>query len=103
MATYKHYFNAGILLMNLDAMRKFEFQAKFLYLLETMKFAVAQDQDYLNRLCKGKTKLIDEGWNIMPIPPELSKEKTKIIHYNHMLFLTLVMNLKYNLMMDLLY
>ena len=84
MATYKHYFNAGILLMNLDAMRKFEFQAKFLYLLETMKFAVAQDQDYLNRLCKGKTKLIDEGWNIMPIPPELSKEKTKIIHYNHM-------------------
>ena len=85
MATYKNYFNAGILLMNLDEMRKSDFQSKFLYLLETMKFAVAQDQDYLNRLCKGRVKLIDEGWDVMPIPSEtLKEEDIKIIHYNHM-------------------
>ena len=85
MATYKNYFNAGMLLMNLDAMRKFEFQAKFMYLLETIKFAVAQDQDYLNRLCKGRVKLIDEVWNRMPIPTQTIKdEDIKIIHYNHM-------------------
>ena len=85
MATYKNYFNAGMLVMNLDAMRRFDFQAKFLYLLETIKFAVAQDQDYLNRLCKGRVKFIDEVWNTMPIPNEnIKKEDIKIIHYNHM-------------------
>ena len=85
MATYKNYFNAGVLLLNLDEMRKFDFQAKFLYLLETVKFSVAQDQDYLNRLCKGRTKLISEVWNKMPIPSEAIKaEDIKLIHYNHM-------------------
>ena len=85
MATYERYFNAGVLLMNLDEMRKFEFQAKFMYLLETMRFAVAQDQDYLNRLCKGRTKLISKVWNKMPIPSDTIKEEDiKLIHYNHM-------------------
>ena len=83
--TYKNYFNAGVLLMNLDAMRKFEFQSKFLYLLETVKFAVAQDQDYLNRLCKGRTTMISGAWNKMPIPSDVIKEEDiKLIHYNHM-------------------
>ncbi len=50
MADYKNYFNAGVLLMNLKEMRKFDFQTKFLYLLENVKFSVAQDQDYLNRI-----------------------------------------------------
>ena len=82
VADYNNYFNAGILLMNLDEMRKFKFQEKFLYLLETVKFSVAQDQDYLNRLCKGRAKIIDSGWNVMPINGEMEKEKIKLIHYN---------------------
>lgn len=82
VADYNNYFNAGILLMNLDEMRKFKFQEKFLYLLETVKFSVAQDQDYLNRLCKGRAKIIDRGWNVMPINGEMEKEKIKLIHYN---------------------
>ena len=83
VADYKKYFNAGILLMNLDEFRKFNFQEKFLYLLETIKFTVAQDQDYLNRLCKGKVKIIDKGWDRMPIATDdLPKEDIKIVHYN---------------------
>ena len=83
IATYKNYFNAGMLLMNLDEMRKFDFQNKFLYLLGTVKFAVVQDQDYLNRLCKGRTKLLDKGWDKMPIPTDEIEEKDiKLIHYN---------------------
>ena len=84
MADYKNYFNAGMLLMNLKEMRKFDFQSKFLYLLETVKFSVAQDQDYLNRICKGRTKILDAGWNVMPIPTEnpLNEKDIKIIHYN---------------------
>ena len=80
---YKNYFNAGILLMNLDQCRKSDFQNKFLYLLETIKFTVAQDQDYLNRLCKGRVKIIDGGWDRMPIAnDDMPIEDIKIIHYN---------------------
>ena len=83
VAKYQNYFNAGILLMNLDEMRKFEFQEKFLYLLEQVKFTVAQDQDYLNRLCKGRAKIISTVWDRMPIPDSSVKdEDLKIIHYN---------------------
>ncbi len=83
VADYNNYFNAGVLVMNLDELRKFDFQHKFLYLLETVKFSVAQDQDYLNRLCKGKVKIIDSGWDTMPIPELNSKEgNIKLVHYN---------------------
>lgn len=82
-SSYKNYFNAGMLLMNLDEMRRFDFQSKFMYLLGTMKFTVAQDQDYLNRLCKGRVKIISGVWNRMPIPNEnIDDEDIKIVHFN---------------------
>lgn len=83
VADYRRYFNAGILLMNLDEMRKFKFQEKFLFLLGRITFAVAQDQDYLNRMCKGRVKLIDRVWNRMPIAdPKIKTENVKLVHYN---------------------
>ena len=83
VAKYQHYFNAGVVLMNLDELRKFKFQEKFLYLLEKVKFSVAQDQDYLNRLCKGRVTLISHDWDVMPYVNEETKpEDIKIIHYN---------------------
>lgn len=83
VAKYQHYFNAGVLLMNLDELRKFKFQEKFMYLLGTVKFSVAQDQDYLNRLCKGRVKLISHDWDVMPYVNEETKpEDIKLIHYN---------------------
>ena len=83
VANYKSYFNAGILIMNLEELRKFKFQEKFLYLLETVKFTVAQDQDYLNRLCKGRVTILKKDWNKMPIPgDEINEEDIKLVHYN---------------------
>ncbi len=83
VASYKNYFNAGILLMNLDELRKFGFQEKFLYSLEKIKFSVAQDQDYLNRLCKGRVKIVDGSWNRMPIATEKASDShINLIHYN---------------------
>lgn len=83
VATYKNYFNAGILLMNLDELRKFKFQEKFLYLLEKVKFSVAQDQDYLNRLCKGSVKLLENTWDRMPIGGDIiNRDELHLIHYN---------------------
>lgn len=78
---YNNYFNAGILLMNLEELRKYKFQEKFLYLLEKVRFEVAQDQDYLNRLCKGRVKLLDHCWNKMPVMGE-GDNNIKIVHYN---------------------
>lgn len=83
VSKYEHYFNAGVLLMNLDELRKFKFQEKFLYLLGTVKFSVAQDQDYLNRLCKGRVTLISHDWNVMPyVNQETKPEDIQLIHYN---------------------
>ena len=83
VADSRRYFNAGILLMNLHELRRFKFQEKFVYLLEKIKFAVAQDQDYLNRLCKGRVKLLDRTWDRMPIPdPKIKTEDVKLVHYN---------------------
>lgn len=80
---YKKYFNAGILLMNLKELREFKFQEKFLYLLGTVKFSVAQDQDYLNRLCKGRVTLLEKNWNKMPVGGDVkNREDLKLIHYN---------------------
>lgn len=83
VADYHRYFNAGVLLMNLHQLRRFKFQEKFVYLLDKIRFAVAQDQDYLNRLCKGRVKLIDRVWNRMPIEdPKIRPEDVKLVHYN---------------------
>lgn len=83
VSNHKNYFNAGILLMNLDELRKSKFQEKFLYLLGTIKFSVAQDQDYLNRICKGRVKLLENTWNRMPIGGDIiPREKLHLIHYN---------------------
>lgn len=83
VADYRRYFNAGVLLMNLHEMRRFRFQEKFIYSLDRITFAVAQDQDYLNRLCKGRVKLIERTWNRMPIEdPKIRTEDVKLVHYN---------------------
>jgi len=77
--TYQNYFNAGVLLMNLKELRDFNLQDKFIYLLGTTKYAVVQDQDYLNRICKGRVKIIDASWDKMPIGEEIP---AYLIHFN---------------------
>ena len=79
----KKYFNAGVLLMNLKEMRKWKFEDKFINLLGKYSFTVAQDQDYLNVLTKGKVKYLDLKWNVMPIENNVFPNKTRhLIHYN---------------------
>ena len=81
--SYKKYFNAGVLIMNLKELRKFNFQEKFLYLLEKVTYTVAQDQDYLNRMCKGRVYYISQVWNKMPIlRKSIENKKIKLVHYN---------------------
>lgn len=83
MSDYHNYFNAGILLMNLKELRNIRFRLKFIYLLDVIKFRVAQDQDYLNRICKGRVKLLDSKWNTMPAASETHRAtEPKLLHFN---------------------
>ena len=68
--------------MNLKELRAFGFKNKFLNLLTSVKFDIAQDQDYLNALCQGRVKLIDDRWNFMPLENTVKDENIKLIHFN---------------------
>ena len=74
------YFNAGVILMNLKEFRKSNFYGKFCGLLKPYKFCVAQDQDYLNVLCKDKIVFVGNESNKMPIGG--ASATPKLIHYN---------------------
>lgn len=77
----KKYFNAGVIVMNLKMFRENNFYESFINLLSFYKFKVAQDQDYLNIICKDKIKYISNSWNVMPVRKE-KRKKPSLIHYN---------------------
>ena len=74
------YFNAGVLLMNLVEMRKLRFGELFASLLSSVTFRVAQDQDYLNVICRGRVKFLSDEWNYMPLAP--AKSEPRLVHFN---------------------
>ena len=73
------YFSAGIMVMNLDAMRLMMIETAFVGLLNRYTFRVTQDQDYLNVLCYGRVTLLPCEWNKTAAP--WSKERPFIAHY----------------------
>ncbi len=77
------YFNAGVVLINCKQFRKKNIQKQFVDFLNTYRFIVAQDQDYLNILCKHKVLWIDGKWNVQMTGKLSCAEKDfAIIHYN---------------------
>lgn len=76
---YKEYINVGVLLMNLKELRKMDFENVFINLLDTKKFTLLQDEDYINKICNGRIKYIDEKWNVSGYLYDNSDPK--IVHY----------------------
>lgn len=77
------YFNAGVVAINSEAFRKNNMLKSFTELLNTYTFVVAQDQDYLNILCKDKVAWLDPRWNVQMIGKiPCDEDKAKLIHYN---------------------
>ncbi len=77
-----NFFNAGLILINCRAFRKYNVLNKFIELLHTYNFVVTQDEDYLNLICKDHVYWLDQRWNTMVfgnIPYPI--EEAKIIHY----------------------
>lgn len=77
------YINSGVLLMNLKLLREKNFDEHFLNLLNTYHFdSIAPDQDYINAICNGKIKYLDQVWDAMPNENAPELVEAKLIHYN---------------------
>lgn len=77
------YVNSGMLLMNMSGLREVCFHNRFLELMNRYGFdTVAPDQDYINVLCKDRILLLDERWNVMPVPGVSEMPNPGIVHYN---------------------
>ena len=80
---HRKYVNSGVLLMNLEALRREDIAGKFLSWMEKYRFAtVAPDQDYLNALCCGSIRYLDPDWNTMPADRIPAGAQPQIIHFN---------------------
>ncbi len=78
-----NFFNAGIIVINCEQFRLHFILDKFIQLLHTYKFVVAQDEDYLNVICKDHIYFYDQRWNAqtfseIPFPID----EAYIVHYN---------------------
>ncbi|MBR1931395.1 MAG: 1-acyl-sn-glycerol-3-phosphate acyltransferase [Lachnospiraceae bacterium] len=77
------YFNAGVVLINCEQFRMARMLKQFIELLNTYTFVVAQDQDYLNILCKDHVLWLDPRWNVQMIGTlPFEEDKSKLVHYN---------------------
>lgn len=80
---YKNYINSGVLLLNMKELRNRNLSLKFLYLFNKYHFEnVDPDQAYLNFLCNGNIKYLDNSWNTMPNINYKDIKNPKLIHYN---------------------
>lgn len=78
---YREYFNSGVLLMDLAALREYDLEGRYIDLLTRYRFdTVCPDQDYLNVLCRGRTLLLDRVWNKMSVNADC--ESPLVVHYN---------------------
>jgi lipopolysaccharide biosynthesis glycosyltransferase len=77
------YFNAGVMLMNCSQFRENYLLDEFLEMLHIYLFVVAQDQDYLNLICKNQVLYMEPKWNAQ-VFGELAcpEEEVGLFHFN---------------------
>lgn len=76
------FFNAGILVLNCKQFREKQLLKRFSDLLHVYNFAVTQDEDYLNVLCKDHVHWLEQKWNCELYGELLcTEQEIKIIHY----------------------
>ncbi len=77
------YFNAGLLLIDCAFFRKYKMLSRFEELLNTYAFVFAQDQDYLNVLCRNRVCWLEPKWNAETYGELPCEERDiAVIHYN---------------------
>lgn len=77
-----NFFNAGVLLLHCEALRKHSALDKFIGYLHVYNFVVTQDEDYLNLICKDHVHWLDQRWNTEIFGTiAYPVEEAKILHY----------------------
>lgn len=67
------YFNAGVMLMDLAALRSADLLDRLLPVaVEAAKFCC--DQDALNYICKGRIRYLDPKWNVQALPASYEEQ-----------------------------
>lgn len=75
------YFNAGVMYMNLDHLRRNEYESRFLsFINKYPELITFWDQDVLNKVTEGTTISIDSKWNFLPNNDNVNTQPI-IIHY----------------------
>ncbi|WP_162608824.1 glycosyltransferase family 8 protein [Desulfovibrio sp. An276] len=87
------YFNSGVMLLNLNRLRKENIMSRCLIMLQDKKFAYP-DQDILNVLFNGEVLILPQEWNFIPCSRtdyhfsyEITKQRVhaisclKVIHF----------------------
>ncbi len=69
----ERYFNAGVLLINLQALRK-TYTVKNMMKLAVERKWMWEDQDVLNKLCKKRIYWLPENWNVLWVPDPYLQE-----------------------------
>ena len=75
----KKYFNAGVLLLNLEEQRKNNVCDKIMFFLQDKSPLEFQDQDAINAVFKDKIYELPAQWNVLK---GYTKIKSKIYHFN---------------------
>ena len=79
----EYYFNAGMIVINCKQWREHDVLGQFIQLVGFYNFVVAQDQDYLNVICKNKTYPLSKRWNCQSLKLwGINPHDLGIIHYN---------------------
>lgn len=78
----KKYFNAGMLLINSKLWREEDVLGQFVALVNYYEMTIAQDQDYLNVICKNRVMYLPRKWNMECVKHwNIAKKERCIIHY----------------------
>ena len=76
------YFNAGMIVINCKKWREVNVLQQFIDLVGFYDFTIAQDQDYLNVICKDKVYYLPRRWNMECIHGwRIGEKRRGIIHY----------------------
>ncbi len=77
----EEYFNAGILVLNMKALREMNIERVFEKRLGEITYRVTQDEDYLNDICRGRVLMLDNAWNKNTFGGEEDDPSVCIAHF----------------------
>lgn len=76
------YINSGVLLMNLSFIREYDFDKRWIKILQTRELTYP-DQDAINLACRGFVKFLGVEYNYSPSTKLFDISNPKIYHYTY--------------------